>query len=390
MKIRIGIITHYYKSLNYGGNLQAYALCKLLNDKQIVAEQLCYERKHEPQADRVKRMKGIKIRKVFCVLSNKIKKKRLPVQMNSRMHAILEFNQGKIPHSTEVYDGKTISDANKDYDVFITGSDQVWHPKAICSAYRLDFADSAKAKFSYAASIASDVLNEEQKDLFRKSFIDYMGVSVREESAVELLGELSPVEVEWSLDPTLLLTCEEWDQICPESLIQEKYLFCFFLGDDENMRNIAVEFAKKHHLKLVTLPYLLWQYRKCDLKFGDEQLYDVSPEQFISLIKHAEYVFTDSFHASVFSAIYQREYFIFKRIGGSSMESRIYSFVKLFESEDHFCDTTEKATIDYIGQLEPLDYSGAFPLFEEMKEKSLAYLEKNLLKAKERLELNEN
>ena len=130
---------------------------------------------------------------------------------------------------------------------------------------------------------------------------------MREKSAERLLQELARVDVQTVVDPTLLLTKEEWDIVCSPRVIEEDYIFCYFLGTNKNERVLAEKFSQLLNIKLVITPqpcgrFQLYSY---DRKFGDERLYDASPEQFLSLIKHARYVFTDSFHAVVFSNVYQ-------------------------------------------------------------------------------------
>lgn len=404
--MKIGIITHYYKSLNCGGNLQAYALVKVIEKMYTSVEQISYDGKiAKDNAVTLKKIKmklsagilpiiksaclysGQKITNIFLQL---IMQKPIGEIRELHQKAFAEFNHA-IPHSKETYDFQTIKNCIKKYDVFITGSDQVWNLQWYYSpAYLLDFVPVDKIKFSYAASLGMSELDAGKQEIFRKSLKDYRAVSVREEEAVHLLENLSPVMPQLVLDPTMLLSKEEWDQVCTDRIIESNYIFCYFLGDDFNERKIAKKYAKKHGLKLVTMPHINNKIIKSDLNFGDIILYDVSPEKFISLIKYAEYIFTDSFHAAVFSSIYEKEYFVFQRAGRMGMSSRIYTLTKLFESESHFCDTSEKATMEYIEKLPKLDYSHPFLLFEKMKAESVAFLKKNLWEAEEQLDAKNN
>lgn len=300
-------------------------------------------------------------------------------QINTiRNDAMLEFNQNIIPHCEEVYSSDNIRDCGEEYDAFITGSDQVWNPVWYNSAYYLDFVPSNKIKMSYAASLGKTSISDEQIEIFKNNLADYTAVGVRELDAVSFLQPYSPVPVAWNLDPTLLLDADEWDEICGERVINEKYVFCYFLGADKNQRNVAKKFAKKNKLKLVTIPFVAGVFEGCDVNFGDYKLYDASPEKFISLIKYAEYIFTDSFHATVFSSIYRKQYFVFQRAGEKGMGTRIYSLMKLFESEERFLDTYEKATLSYIESLSALTYNHELELFNEMKRNSFNYLRENL------------
>ena len=386
---KIGIITHYYKSINYGGNLQAYALCRCLNSSGYNAEQICFSVRPIAKREKFLKQKSIKgLLKLSVRLVQKILieapiayLKRLEDEKKQvserRFRAFENFNNQLTPNSKIVYRFDNISDCLQNYSAFITGSDQVWNFAWYNPACFLDFVPSDKIKLSYAASIARDSLTEEQKDIFRKSLKDYKAISVREKSAEKLLEGLAPVSVQTVLDPTLLLTREEWDEVCAERVIEEDYVFCYFLGDNKKERRIAKQFAQKQGLNLVALPHTAG-IKLMDRNFGDERLYDASPEQFLSLIKHAKYVFTDSFHAVVFSNIYQKQYFVFHRSAKGEMSSRIVDITQMFGQTERFCAGKERESIAYVASLADIDYTKENPEFDRLKKDSIAFLENNL------------
>ena len=217
-----------------------------------------------------------------------------------------------------------------------------------------------------------------QKKIFKNSLSDFKAVSVREKSAEDLIKDLSPVPVQTVLDPTLLLQKEDWDEICSERIVNEDYVFCYFLGENKRSRRLAAEFAKKNGLKLVTIPHAGGWIKLADRKFGDEKLFDATPNDFLSLIKHAKYVFTDSFHAVVFSYIYQKQYFIFNRDKARSMSSRITDITELFNTQERFCFNKTRESMQYIETLEPIDYTKPNPTFEELRQRSMDFLKDNL------------
>lgn len=368
--MKVGIITHYYRSRNYGGNLQAYSLCRVIKKIGHNVEQISLDRaKHKSLKFHLKQL-------IVKILSFQPK---CFFNIKKRSNYILKFNRDFIPHSVP-YSEKTIKKCVSNYDAFVVGSDQVWHPNAVCDAFLIQFVSSKdnKIKISYSASVACDHLTDEQRERYRKALIDFNAISVRERDAVDLLQELTSKQVQWVLDPTLLLDDKEWNGICADRIVDEKYIFCYFLGNSVEQRNVAEEFAKKHGLKLVTLPYLNGKYRKCDKNFGDIRLFDVGPQEFLSLIKYADFVFTDSFHAMVFAGIYKRQHFEFLRDNKHNMSSRIYSLCELYETADHFCDTPEKTSLEYIESVSPINYERPLEKLSQMKEKSLNYLKENL------------
>ncbi len=383
--MKVGIVTQYYKSINYGGNLQAYALCRVLNSlsSDIFAEQISYRKASWEKGylslsskTRLKRFFGRALRAV----KNKTERAlhgEVYKGLSLRRDAVLKFNREKIPHSERVYSSEDIKEANACYDVFITGSDQVWSPGAFCTGYLLDFVEEGKVKLSYAPSISRDTLRPEEEAVFKKALKNYKAVSVREGKGVELLRELSPVNPICVLDPTQLLTAEDYDEICAPPQVKEPYAFAYFLGDDLRQRELATEFARKKGIKLVSIPYLHGKYRSCDMNFSDEKLCKVGIEEFISLIKYADYVLTDSFHATVFSNIYQKQYFVFSRVGLNT-DSRIYGLLSVLETQERFLDRQERLSLDYMTALPTVDYSCLPKGFEEMREESIGFLRENL------------
>ena len=384
---KIGIITHYYNSENYGGNLQAYALCAYLRGIGYGAEQISFRFRPEDEPVAVadgKRDSNAKkltdqlrrIPKLPVGLLKKWEEKRYRVN-ERRTEAFRHFNKQVIPHSQEVYDKNTVADCVKNYDAFITGSDQVWNFKWYHPAFFLDFVPSEKTKLSYAASLAVSALSEEQKAVFEKSLRDFVAVSVREKQAAEILSPLSPVSVEHSIDPTLLLSREQWDEVASPRLVAEDYAFCYFLGDNRKSRRIAKAFAKKKGLKLVTLPHAGGWIKAADLGFGEIRLFDASPSDFLSLIKHATYVFTDSFHATVFSHLYRKTYFVFHRSRDGEMSTRITDLLSLFETRERFCGG-EKENLAYVDSLVAPDYRDESASLKEFRQASEEFLKNHL------------
>lgn len=380
----------YTNSTNYGGLLQAYALCKVLEGLGYEAEQIRFQ--SMGRMDSAKKMDMVRnrsfrdIRKLIRISIRAkyraVVKKLFFSKINDRRQMAFSAFRESIPHSEEIYSTKTIDRAEECYDFFAAGSDQIWFPGGYEPAYYLEFVKN-KPKFSYAASMAVDMLSAEEQEQYRERLKDFIGVSVREASGVDALKDVSPVPVRHVLDPTLLLSAEQWDTVCAERLISENYVFCYYLGDDAEAREITTQFAKQNGKTVVTIPYLTGEYRKCDRHFGDIKLYDVSPPQFLSLIKHADYVFTDSFHATVFSIIYNCPFFTFERRGHTNMNTRIVSLLNMVQASARFCNSEEMRTVDYLLQCDKMPLTQEGTLLAEMKQKSLNYLTATLLKAEE-------
>ena len=243
-KMKIGIISHYYNSTNYGGNLQAYALTKYVNILGYQTEQISYLLwdRHPKlfsasfwHQGMIRKMKDIMWKALVCLQNfrhwcgtpYKVEERKV----RKRNHSILTFNQHKIPHSSEIYYRHDYLQMKNHYDVFITGSDQVWNNQwgGFLPALFLDGIEAPKIKLSYAASLGKSKWTDEEIQKFKASLADYTAISVREEEAVQILSDVAPVPVEWVVDPTLLLTRADWDEICAEKMVYHPYLFCYFL-----------------------------------------------------------------------------------------------------------------------------------------------------------------
>ncbi len=357
---KIGILTHYYHSANYGGILQSYALCKYLNDHGAEAMQVCYDASVKRSSLRQKLKLSAYRCLAFCKgAAHPVAQK----QIQRRKRAFADFRD-RIPHTSEVYTYQNIGAANDRFDAFVTGSDQVWHPSAVNEGYLLSF--SRKPRFSYAASVACDSIPEDRMPCYQEALASYSAVSVRERNAQALL----PVKAELVLDPVFLLPAEEWARTASDRLIDAPYVFCYFLGDSPEARATAAAFAEKQNLKLVNIPYLKDRYRTCDDGFGDYTPCDVSPEDFLSLILHAEHVFTDSFHAICFSFLFQKQFFVFHRKTKANSGARISDILFTLDLENRYFD----ALSDLLSEQPDIDYDAPRPVLEALKQSSFCFL----------------
>lgn len=381
---KIGIVSLYYGNSNYGGVLQAYALQKTIEQMGTDCVQISYDviHAHNRTGLRLWRL-FLNPGRLFPAICERLTKQKVTVpteisaEINRREMAFHSF-QERIPHTEQVYYEGAMEHCGAKFDTLVTGSDQVWKLSAIRPACFLHFAGPGQKKISYAASVSMDSFTRVQAAVVKHYLRDFAAVSVRESQTVDLLRPLSPVEPVWTLDPTLLLTADQWDEICADRMIEEHYLFCYFLGMDQQKCDLATEFARQNGWKIVTIPYLHGYDEKEPSDFGDYRMIDVSPEQFLSLIKHASYVLTDSFHACVFSNVYKRQYAVFNRNKSGEMNSRIYSLTQMMEQQERFCNTDTKMTAAHLSSLSAIDYSRTPEEFEKRKTISLAYLEKSI------------
>lgn len=381
-RLKIGIITHYYGNNNYGGVLQAYALCKKLDELGYEAIQISYDM-HDGRF-----AYNGKIVKASVIIIRYLKRHLfyfphflVQLRINKRLKGINDFRK-RIPHTKKVYDLKTICGCNG-FDVYVTGSDQVWNPSWVDDAFLLKFVTNKK-KFSYAASLGVGILPKEKQGAYANALADYSAISAREACSVDILQQLTDKNVELVLDPTLLLNNNEWSELCEGSCPEKKYVFCYFLGEHEDQRKLAAEYAKGKGYLLLSVPFLNGRYRESDANFDCIDVNDVTVGRFINLIEHAGCVFTDSFHASVFSHIFCREFFVFchgeSELNGSG---RLFSLTDMFDTEERVLYSDERRTIQYIMSLPPIDYNREHLKFDELKTVSIEFLKNIEVKAKD-------
>lgn len=395
--MRIGIITEYYNSKNYGGLLQAYALNTLLN-KSNKAETISFKKK-------VTKGNGLnKKKRLFHLLTTVFDGSRFKIEQQKyyrKKHAaqLAEDNRKKIelftmfektiPH-TKVYDKDTIKD-NIDKDIFISGSDQVWNPQYLCEEYFLSFSKNDEMKIAYAASIGKNRLNRDELDYMIPKIKSFEFISVREKSAKALIQPYINKEVKVTLDPTILLNQNQWNDIEISPSITEPYLFVYLLGNNLAHRRIIKGIAKRLGYKIAFIPHVHMVYEKNDVNFADIEIYDAGPAEFVGWIKNAEMVITDSFHGCVFSIIYEKKFWALRRTPDSdpnNMNSRLYSLFDNLEIENRFLEDIDLMETKRL--LDEIDYMDVNEKLNILRQDSLNWLNYALNKSIKKVKYNKN
>ena len=352
--------------------MQSYALCKVLNDKNYDAKQIQYKYYSKKKTKKTLVKKDFKYYCKAIVL--RFKWRYISKMSQNRFTEFDEFRKS-IPHTESVFTDDNISETLDEFDSFIVGSDQVWNPHLNAPSYLLSFANNGKKGIAYGASLGVTSLTSEQKGYFKKYLTNFSAISVREKDAVSIIQKLTNIGVQWVLDPVFLLSKNDWITLASNNRIQHRYIFTYFLGEDKKQREIVKRFAQRKKLKIVSLPHILNYYNDADSGFGDIRIYNASPKDFLSLIKNAEYVFTDSFHAVAFSTIFNKEFFVFSR---GDMNSRIESITSVFGLEKRYIKQIDAINDFFFEKITPADYSQNQKEFDELKKLSLDFLFKSL------------
>lgn len=352
----IGLCIRYFNP-NYGGMLQGYATMKLLEKRKLKFELIRYEKKKN-----VRFFIGA-IPRLFNPILRYEKKLLISKKINAKFHPefskheevrrkkFREFeNEYFKPREKKYFGYSELSDAANKYDVFITGSDQIWSPSGLeTNFYNLMFVPEQVRKISLASSFGVSTIPKNQIERTRKYLNRIPFISMRENQGAEIVKKLTNRNVPVIVDPVCMLSLEEWGSFASKrEFCKEKYLFAYLMGDNPEYREAVSAYAKKHALKIVTLRHTN-QYVKADEDFGDYWYYDIDPCDFLALIKNAEKVCTDSYHGSVFSLILHKELAIFSRYNDSdtfSKNSRIDTLCKNYEIKDR--RFSQDTTLDSI------------------------------------------
>ena len=381
---KVGIVTLYHDNHNFGGLLQAYALPVALERYLgISSEQIDYVFKYQEQPKTKDTISLINIiYYIGYMFFAKLEKKSL----QKRKQAFEQFIKF-IPHSKHRYEYDSISESLDTYTEFICGSDQIWNDCQQIKWYRnedsnvftLQFVPENVKKISYAPSMAVLGLTDEFKKIFCKGINRLDAISLREKRALPVLQELTDKPLTVTVDPVLLLEENDWLKIIRYPQIGQKYILCYLLGDSLSQRKAVNMFSSKTKCKTVTFPHILKNVvRKCDLFFGDKHDYTSGPREFLGLIKNADFVITDSFHACAFSMIFKTPFVVFERniIGEKgNMNSRIYDFLEEYHLEGQL--VTEKELVD-MKEIPKVDFTYAHEHWRKRREESLEYLENAL------------
>lgn len=360
--MKIGILSLYHKNHNYGGQLQAYALCEYLNAlKNVDAEQInfAYKKRLHPWS-----------RAFLCRTALKVLHPMVQANLRRRKQRFCAF-ENAIPHSI-VLNANALPAASEQYDFVFAGSDQVWNLSYSVPAFFLGFLPPEK-RCSCAASFGKDVLTQEEYK-FLPILREYRFLSVREESAKKFLEENGVNNVRILCDPTLLLPQDFWKEKIEfvDPLVQGKYIFVYLLGENAALRKEIRRKSSKTGLPIVLIPHIHGVYQKCDVGFADCEPYEVGPREFLRLIYDAEFVITDSFHCTVFSLLFEKEFWTLPRSSKTTAptNNRVETLLKVAHVENRFVPTADQ--IDFSAKIDSQKYMEYLEQYSQLSQKTIS------------------
>lgn len=361
MKKKVAIIT-IYGLKNYGNRLQNYALHKILTNYGF-------------------NVRTITLRNLDCYIDNKayrrwrfqelthyvFKKNRFSWKVSrGRLLAFRKFTLDYIPtiHCDD------LNKLNNMADYFVAGSDQLWNPLWFDDIekkfFLLHYVDDNK-KVTYAPSFGVDYIPDEYIDLFTDCLKKFDKISVREKSGVDLINQLTGKDAVQLIDPTLLLSEHYWYKLKrkPRNIsFKKKYILIYFLGNETEQI--------KDDLHYLTDKYNFETYKLLNIEQPD--IYACGPREFLYMISKASLVLTDSFHACVFSFLFNIPFIVYQRSDSKEpdMLSRIYTLLNQFNLQDRF-----RHSVNFENPLD-IDFGNGKRILKEQRIIANNFLKKEL------------
>ncbi len=324
--MKIGILT-FHDAHNYGAVLQAYALKRYITQLGYETKIINYHHHTIPDG--------------------------YPRENNKeRWEKFNSFIQELIDYDKKVYISEEELE-KLDIDFWICGSDQIWNPeitRGINKGFFLNFNTKGK-KISYATSMGITEIPKELEDEFKECIEGLDEISVREENLKIYLEKFTNKPVVRVIDPTFLLEKEGYNEFILENNYGE-YILINELVPDIRLRQVAEKIAKENNVKIIELNDKLKENYFC------EQISSASISEYLTLFKNAKAIVTNSFHGTVFSIIFEKEFYAITR--QQNRNSRIENILNIVEMKDRLIDSIEKMQNvkeqDYVKAYENLDY----------------------------------
>ena len=296
------------------------------------------------------------LRYIKKIIKNKLTNNKIKEKNFNKFNKYIKFSKMKITCKSKRIASK--------YDYFVVGSDQVWKPTRKRMSYvdLLSFAKSSQ-KISYAASFGIDKINSDAEKKLKNALKDFKSISVREDAGKVIINKvLKNKKVEVLVDPTMLLTEKEWEKLenKPSKINNKKIILTYYLGE-----NIYLDFLKNNYNKN---EYQIINFLEKNNVYG--------PSEFLYLIHNADLVLTDSFHACVFSIIFNTKFYVFDRKQedtNNNMNSRLYTLLEKFNLKNRMI-----SDIKFIQKDESCDFKINNSILEKEREKALKFLKKAL------------
>jgi hypothetical protein len=363
--MRYGILT-FHRALNFGALLQTYGLQKAIEkfgeESEVIDYRCRYLENHYDQFLYLKKLQ-------FRVLLYHLLKNQISIP-NKKAFRI--FTEKYIISSREIYEQPNeLQNIDYNYKSLIVGSDQIWNYNQtnFDKSYFLDFVIDRRKKNAYAASFGFEFLPLNYESEYKKLLNSFNNLSVRESHGAEIIKKLLGVEVPVVLDPTMLLTKDEWSSISVESTNKENYILIYLLAESESIFQAAQNLSRKTGYKVVYINDKIIKRKKL------KNIISIGPCEWLGLIKNAKYLFTNSFHGVAFAINFGIDFFVELLPPPSKVNSRLLNILNLFDLNNRLIKQSDVNNLI----LSDIDHTKVDRLLEWERLNSLHYLE-NVIK----------
>lgn len=298
---KIAIVT-LFGYMNIGNKLQNYAVQELIKSLGYVPETLvCDDFIHRYSINVKERIK--------LFLGNFIKKYKKYLLDYKRRKVFFDETDGLISRSDFLSWEEIKNKKNDSYSAYVVGSDQVWYnwlqTEGEMEFRFLEFVDEKK-RICFSPSFGMDEVPEDEMEIFRVGLNGFTNLSSREISGCKLIEDITGKNAALLCDPTMMISTQKWNDIAqkPKYNVPDKFVLLYFLSKiSEEQKKIIEEYAKYNECKIVNI-----------YDIESPAYYNTTPQEFIYLMNKASYVFTNSFHGTVFSILYHRKFTTFSRV----------------------------------------------------------------------------
>lgn len=322
--MKIGVITYWYSTENYGQILQCFALQRFLRDMGHSVFLI----KYRPRSYTIPHMRFRDFAFSVLKLLYLFNKDNLRMSLRFRQMSSRSTDGGTYRHfdkfinkyimSTDCeYDQHSLYDCPPEADIYITGSDQVWRMPDSC--YFLDFVPKEKGRVAYAPSFGADRLPWIFKRIIKKYLSKFDIVTVREKTGINICSYVGRDDAKLVPDPVFLLNADVYDKLIPsDKSVGSDYVFVYLLGNKIDLEVSQIDvWAQRHNLRV-----------KYVASCGADMCKSLTPsiEEWLALIRNAKYVITNSFHGMAFSILFNRQFTVIPLSDEfSRMNDRIYT-----------------------------------------------------------------
>ena len=362
---RTGLITFHFAH-HYGAQLQAYATMRAIQDLGHDCDIIDFRLPHTTRTNQLFKRSG-SVRDAASDAHTALHYAAFKARFD-RFEAFVSQQMKLSPRRYTSF--AKLRDDPPAYDVYVAGSDQIWNPyiyadKQFEPAFLLDFVQTGR-RIAYAPSLGTPTLPAPYDEQFRRYLEPFDALSVREKRGQDLVRAITGREARVVLDPTLLLTGQQWGELAVPPKQQGDYILCYFVSDPGEAAPYALALAEKTGLPIVQLA---GARRK--IPGAKEIVFDAGPREFLGLFQHAAYVCTNSFHGAVFSVQFNRPFFtsMSPKERAEPTYSRIYSLLSRLGCAERIVGLDATASIDA-----PMDYEAIHRNLDAARADSLAYL----------------